>query len=437
MQVLARWKSALIVPLLLAARCGDGASEPPAIQAPLDRAVAAGLPGVIALVETPESERILASSGLSNRQTGEPMNPGALFRIASNSKTFVAAAAAELHARGTLGLDDPMSRWLPDSVTTRIENGDSVTLRQLLHHTSGVYDYLANDAFWNAVDSDPAHRWTALEALAYAFDEPALFPPGEDWDYSNSNYLLAGLIIDAATGSHHSAAIRSLLLEPLDLKETFYEYRDPLVGNLAHGYADIDGDGRLDDTYSYDQGYGLADGGLISTASDLARFIGKIAGSGGPLSEAAQQELSSGFIPLGGGDAYGLGIARIATPLGTALGHGGNVMGYASEMFYFQDLRTVVVVFANGTDDALDGIFERLVSEILQAAGKSLGRRLEPGWRPRKRTLYRGSRAGELFPRSSENRSLPGLATPVFNGQWNMARRLLSNPPDTSRRFTP
>lgn len=329
------------------------------LQVLLDGAVDDGLPGVISLVQTPRS-RHLAASGFADRAAGQALRPEHLFRIASNSKTFLAIVAAELHVEGRLDLDAPIKRWLPASITSHIAHSSTITTRQMLQHTSGIYDYLENDRFWDAVDARPGHRWTTLEAVAYAFDRPAEFSPGQDWSYSNTNYLLAGLIVDTVTQHHHSAEIRSRILQPLGLNATSYEYREPLAGTLVHGYADLDEDGTLDDTYRYDQGYGLADGGMISSASDLAVFIRSVGREDGLLAASVRREVLGNMVSTGDDDLYGLGISRFPSPYGFGFGHGGNLAGYSTSMDYFPEKDITIVACTNGSDGPLDAKFDRL-----------------------------------------------------------------------------
>lgn len=329
-----------------------------ALQQALDDAVADGLPGVIVYAETPDGV-FAGASGVSNRATGARMTAQTPFRIASNSKLALGIAAAQLHADGTFDLDAPISRYLSGPVIDRIDNAPQATTRQLLTHTAGVYDYLGDDGFWAAVERDRDRVWTAEEALEYAWDVDALFALGTDYDYSNTGYLLAGLALDAVLGQHHAAHFRSRIFEPLGMTTAWYEHNDTPRGPFSHGYADLEGDAGLEDLHAWDQGYGLADGGLIMSAPDMATLIKAVAapsGSGSWLTSSARAELLRG-VDAGGGELYGLGVSVD----GGRYGHGGNIPGYQSEMFSWPDEGVTLVVFANGTEGELDDVFAELV----------------------------------------------------------------------------
>ncbi|MCA9537773.1 MAG: beta-lactamase family protein, partial [Myxococcales bacterium] len=276
--------------------------------------------------------------------------------------------AAMMAAEGELDLDEPVAEFLPDEVVDRVANVSQVTLRQLFQHTAGIPDYLETDGFNDAAEADPTHRWTAAEAMVYAYDLPAEFAPGTDWSYSNSNYLLAGMVLDDILGHSHAIEFRARIFDPLGMDSTFYEHQEAIDGPLVHGYGDEDEDGTLDDWTNRDQGYGLADGGVVSTAVDLAVFIHAVATDEDWLSPAAREEMFA-TVESEEGEAYGLGVGLTTTASrGLTYGHGGAVTGYVSEMFYNVDRDTTLVVFANGSETDLDEAFESLVDDLLDLA---------------------------------------------------------------------
>ncbi len=355
----------LVAPALaLAVSCGPAvALEASNHDELVDEAVALGLPGIILLVDRPgDEDDFLAARGEADRSAGAPMTPDARFRIASNSKSFVGLAAAQLELEGLVQLDAPAAQWLPEPVVSRIENADAATLRQLLNHTAGTFDYLENDDFWAEVDRDPARAWTLLDAIAFAYDEPAEFAPGDGWAYSNTNYMLAGLALEGATGQTWGEVVRGRVLEPLALEASFIEGQTPATGAIVHGYSAADGD--LRDMFSVNTGYGLPDGGVVSTAEDLSRFLRALATRAEPLRAAST--LATSELVDAGDDRYGLGISRWPDIKGyEAWGHGGNLEGYASEMYYFPALETSIVVLVNGSDGELDATFDAVVDRAL------------------------------------------------------------------------
>ncbi len=334
----------------------------------LTEAVDEGLPGVIIWVDaTDDADDYTAAAGFANRATEAPMTLDTRFRIASNTKSFVGLAAAQQHAAGTLDLDAKAQNYIDPSITEEIENADTATVRQLLNHSAGTYDYLGSNGFWDAVDDDPTHVWSAEEALAFAFGKKASFAAGTSWEYSNTNFLLAGLAIDSATGAHHSQAIRQGILKPLAMDSTYYEHHETANGTLAHGYQEFGSD-DVEDTFAYDSGYGLADGGIITTAGDLATYIGALGRLDTRLGEMALTEVFASPESPKEGELYSLGISRFSDTYGELVGHGGNVPGYNSDMFYHPGTDTVIVIMANGSDGHMDAIYEALVERTLKLA---------------------------------------------------------------------
>lgn len=349
--------------VLLLSGCLDTSKEDVTYQDILYLAVSEGLPGVILLVRTPDSE-FEGACGFADLENEVPMDVHHLFRIASISKSFIGVLSTMLHCEGVISLDDPITEWLSPSITDHIQYSDRITVRQLLNHTSGIPDYSENEQFRQAIIENPDNHWSAKRALLYAYDQPAYFEPGTDWYYSNTNYILAGLILDNALGYHHSQAIRSRILGPLQMIFTFYEHHEDITGDIVHGYADYDRDGILDDI-TFDQGYGLADSGLVSTVGDLAVFIESLF----TISEFPNPDYKDEFLrellPKGE-DFYGLGIMKYPTEYGTGYGNGGRFCGYESSMIYFPHHDVTIVYFANGTGGRLDRILDDLLDGVLK-----------------------------------------------------------------------
>lgn len=335
----------------------------------LDSGVRAGLVGVALTVDGP-GVHFDGAAGYADKDQKVAWRPEHLFRIASNSKTFLGVVAAQLAEEGKLDLDAPLADYVSAGIVARIENAGTATVRQALNHTSGIYDYLDSDGFSDACDANPSRVWSPEDALTYAYDEDASFAPGEDWEYSNSNYLLAGLAIDAAVGHHHSIEIRNRILNPLGLEATFYEHQEAIDGEIVHGYAVPEDGDALKDYFAYDQGYGMADGGLVATASDLSRFITAVGSGTALLSTEARGLMFGQMIPLEDNEQYGLGVSLLATPYGAAVAHGGGLDGYTSEMFYFQERDISIALFTNVSGDEEEETFEALLDAVqAQALG--------------------------------------------------------------------
>ncbi len=290
----------------------------------------------------------LVWTGVSgNSFPGAPIVSDMYFDIGSAAKNFVAALILKLSEEGALSLEDPLSRWLPNFV-----NVDSrVTIRQLLGHTSGISNFTANQSFWDAVFRSPSRRWLPEEVLSYI--GPADFPPGASWNYSNTNYTLLGMIAERAAGCSLSTALRRRLLDPLGLTNTFLEAEEAVPGTIAHGWFDMNGDGRYDDISGIDRTsqttatWGA--GGMVSTAADVARwacalFEGKVLSAASLSQMLAFRDASVPPTPIVG---YGLGALRAFFSGREYWGHGGDMIGYTAIMLYAPKERVSIGVLFN------------------------------------------------------------------------------------------
>jgi len=249
-----------------------------------------------------------------------PLRPDGTLRIASNTKTWVAAAVLRLVEDGRLDLDAPIERALsPASVATLRAGGyrpDAITVRMLLQHTSGVYDYASDESFIARVMQDPTRRWTRAEQLQWAMTAGAPYgAPGEVFHYCDTGYILLGEVLEVVTGQPMPAAMRSLLdFDALGLRATWFETLEPEPANApprllqrseGMDVAQIDPSSDL---------YG--GGGLVSTLPEMARFYrallqGEVFDRPSTLAtmiEPSPQSLASG----GGGYGMGLGRLRLA-----------------------------------------------------------------------------------------------------------------------------
>jgi len=249
------------------------------LQAVLDSVVESGVtPGIMMRLDAPSIGLDWSGvAGVADLETGRPLSPRNPVRIASNTKTFVAAAALRLWEDGWLELDDPVADYLPaiyaDLLASDGYNLDAMTIRHLLTHTSGLYDYADRDLFVEAILADPMHRWTPAEQLALAVEWGDPYgAPGEVYRYSDTGYVVLGLIVESVYEKGLAEAVRELVgLDALGLSDTWWEtLEDPPSGaaDRAHQYM-----GERD-TYSWDPSLDLyGGGGLVSTADDLTTFM--------------------------------------------------------------------------------------------------------------------------------------------------------------------
>ena len=249
------------------------------LQAVLDSVVEAGsTPGIMLRLDAPSlGFSWSGASGVADIATGTPLARENPVRIASNTKTFVAAATLRLWEDGLLGLDDPLSRYLPAEYAELLAADgydlEAITIRHLLTHTSGLYDYADRDLFIEAVLADPTHRWTPAEQIGLAVEWGDPYgAAGEVYRYSDTGYVVLGLVLESVYGKPLAACLRELLnFEGLELRSTWMEtLEDPPFGasDRAHQYL------GEQDTYDFDPSLDLyGGGGLVSTADDMAVFM--------------------------------------------------------------------------------------------------------------------------------------------------------------------
>jgi D-alanyl-D-alanine carboxypeptidase len=286
------------------------------------------------------------------------------FPAGSIAKTFVAATTLQLSEEGRFGLDDPLTKVLPASVTARFADADRITVRMLLNHSSGLAEYI-DDGFHAEVAADPRRRWTVTELLDRAAALSRTSAPGERFAYNNTDYNLLGEIIEQATGKSWRAAVRERVIKPLRLKYTSL----PAPGRVqsgrdfAHGYEPAAG--KLLDLTQVDSSMAGAAGGhaLWTTTGDLWRFLrGLLAGK---LFErrSTLAEMRT-FLPADGADGrvgYGLGLERYVLPGGVeVIGHMGTTAGYRAFMFHLPARRTEIAMVTNSPVDPTPALFPAL-----------------------------------------------------------------------------
>ena len=330
------------------------------IQAKLDSALkAAKIPGATLGIAFADGKTLAIAVGLADSAKGEAMTPTSLMPQGSVGKTYVAAVALQLVAEGRLFLDDPVSRYLGKKPWfRRLPNAEAMTVRQIMNHTSGLVRYEFDERFLADLLKDPYKTWKVEEQLAYLFDQDAPFPAGEGWDYSDTNYLVLGLIIEQLTGKKLNDEIQRRVIKPAGLRETIPNDKPDLP--IVQGYAGDENpfggnvmmvNGRM----TMDPAFEGAGGGWSSTAVDLARWAKKLyEGSivpGARIAEAVKGVPSE----LGSGVRYGLGVIIWPSPKGPVWGHSGYFPGYITEMRYYPDAKIAIALQVNTSVDRAFG----------------------------------------------------------------------------------
>lgn len=314
----------------------------PDLQQVVERLVAGGAPGALAIVRTPTGVH-RAAAGFASLNPKVPLRPTDRFRIASVTKTFVAALVLRLQAEHRLGLEDSVERWLPHTVP----HGTAITVRELLNHTSGLFDYDDDSTWVNARISKPGRQWSPRELISIANSHRPLFEPGTNWSYSNTNYVLLGLVVEAATKTSLAEALQSRLFRPLSLSSTSYPPGTAIEGRYAHGYFVSRPPlpyraGTLIDISTILSPSGWGAGQMLSNADDLTRFFAALLG-GRVLPAAQLKAMKNEVLP----HRYGLGLRITNTSCGKAFGHNGDFPGYRNTVWATADGRRVISVMVN------------------------------------------------------------------------------------------
>ncbi len=343
------------------------------LQAALDRLRDRdGIPGVSATILFPDGSAWRGVSGLADVTAGTSVTPDTAFAVGSISKTFVAALILDLVADGKLRLDDSARRYLPTIVIDR-----AITIRELLDHTSGLYDYFFNPGIDRALRADRAAAWSVSRTLRYV-GKP-YFRPGTGWHYSNTNYLLLGLIAERVGGGSVASQLRDRYLGPLGLSRTFYQVAEKPRGPVAHGYR-FAGAKRTLPPIDLADGTGVtpfrsvvtaagAAGSIASTSWDVARWAHDL--YSGRVLDAASLDLMLGDVaatavykpPL----PYGLGVQAATVGGFPTLGHRGRLLGSQGVVRYFPDPGLTIAVLTN--QSRADP--SRLLIELLRIAAPS------------------------------------------------------------------
>jgi D-alanyl-D-alanine carboxypeptidase len=330
------------------------------LQRDLDAITATGVPGVLAEVRTGDRQ-LRGTSGVANLDSGKPVNPGGFFRIGSNTKTFVSVVVLQLVAEHRLSLDDTVRHWLPGVVHGNGNDGDKITVGELLQHTSGLHNY--TDDLQAQITSPEAyrklefHQFSRQDLLNIALAHRPDSAPGAAWNYSNTNYILLGMIIEKVTHDSWEDQVTRRIILPLGLHHTYAPGTSTrLPQPHATGYLIFDENTRVDTTAENMSWAGSA-GALVSTAADLTRFWSAI--GHGTLLPPAQVRQMRRTVPANGGDSasvpgsrYGLGIFNIPLSCGGGYwSHEGDVPGYNTIGAVSSDGRTTVVLSINSNVD--------------------------------------------------------------------------------------
>lgn len=287
-----------------------------------------------------DGKRWSYATGTASYEMPRPVEPNFSFRIGSITKTFTASVVLQLAEEKQLNLDDTVEKWLPGVVQGNGYDGSKITIRQLLNHTSGIAAYTDLDMRDITLPQNPFRYYSTDELISLALAKPPVFAPGEGWDYSNTNTVIAGEIIRKVTGDTYAEQIRKRFIEPLGLKETFVmEASSHIPGKHANGY-NMDRSGRLYDLTEINQSWANAAGDMVSTVEDLTTFFSALLGGKLLNQELMNQMLTTVDSPIG---KVGLGVYEEKTPDGQSYwGHAGGTFGFETRVGGPIDRKSVV-----------------------------------------------------------------------------------------------
>ena len=325
------------------------------------------IPGIAAAIITEDNQTWEGSVGYADLDQQTQVVPETLFSVGSITKTFIAALTMKCIEYGLLTLDDTVDMWLPDLPNpARYTVHPSITIRQLLNHTSGIFNYTDRLLPWLVLAINAEHHWTHDEVLRL-IGRP-YFNPGEGWHYSNSNYYLLGMILEKASEQQITTLLHDELLDPLGLTATFLDAAEEVPFSIAKGYQYRGGKAVLDPLSVHRTGtysYAWTAGALVSRPTDIARFLHGLFSNRvvSPSSLTAMRDtVQTGADTI----EYGLGIMKIASPLyGTIWMHGGMINGYTATFWYIAQAHITIAVTANLSSANVDAVAAELLNAVI------------------------------------------------------------------------
>lgn len=312
------------------------------------------VPGLVALVvDHNKGIDWIYEAGVSDISKNLPMNRDYIFRIGSNTKTFVITVLLQLADEKKLSLDDKLSKYFPE-----YPESDFITIAMLANMTSGIYNYTNDENFWTAIENNPTKVWTPKELTDWGFSFKLNFLPGSKWEYSNTNTIIIGRIIESVTGNSLENEIRKRIIQPLHLKNTgFLTSGLDFPSPHPRGYYNGEYEPGVDLTVFNDISWAWAAGSAYSNPRELQKYVEALV-EGELVSASMQQRRLNDLRFLTENTYYGLGILK----RGSFYGHNGALFGFSSSM-YHSNLRnaTIIIYFNALLPELADMLFFKIV----------------------------------------------------------------------------
>ncbi len=350
-----------------------------AFQQIIDTYTAKGLPGISVYIQ--DTDGVWAGAGgMADIQENIPFQPCTVSKVASITKMFVGTLTMMLVEDGLIALDDKVDPYLPKEVLEEVTNARGATIKQLMQHTTGIYDIISDNGFYLSVLNDPDKHWSADDLITLAYGKDAHFAQGTSCLYSNTNTLLLSMVLDKLTGRPHHLLLREKILDPLGLNDTYYYSHDILPPYTAQGYYDLYNNGTIANVTNFNTGSGNGYGGMFSTVFDIATFLRALVVDQTLLTPASLAEMQE-FIPeIDPEDAandlfLGAGMMKryFNQPLDSpnfGIGHTGRDLAYSANCFYFPYHETICCFIVNyGTNgkSALRDVFFEFQNALTDA----------------------------------------------------------------------
>ncbi|MFP4497126.1 MAG: serine hydrolase domain-containing protein [Vulcanimicrobiota bacterium] len=314
------------------------------------------VPGLVVTVRVPGEGYWTEAFGKSNLETGETLELNDKFRMGSITKTYTVTVLLQLVDEGKIQLDDPLSLYMPD-----FPNSEAVTIRNLASNSSGIFDYTHDETFIEILENDIQTYFSPSQLVEFAKNHPPLFPPGTKYSYSNTNFVIIGMIIEQITGNSLNEEFENRIFKPLGLKNTSYPDGNSIPAPYTHGYMATNDEDELYDVTEINPSIAGSAGAMISDLEDVCTWCEALV-SGALLTPQTQQERLklNGFSDENKNLKYCLGIYY----MGDFLGHDGSIFGYNTAMFYLPSRNATIVILSNKQCGSSLSIFMKLAENL-------------------------------------------------------------------------
>ncbi len=345
------------------------------LQRILDTYTDKGLPGAVVLVRD-HFGTWAGAAGKAELKGGTPMRPCHVSKVASITKLMLGTVALQLVEEGKLYLDDRVRKYLPRSKTENIGNARRATIRQLMNHRSGIYDVVSDQGFYLGILDEPDKEWSTKEILDHVRNEDPYFAQGSGERYSNTNFTLLSLVLEAASGKEHQQLLQERIFNPLRMGSSYYDPHDELPEHTAHGYYDLYNEGSIVDLTPYSTGNGNGYTGVYSTVQDLKTFIEALYRDKTLLADSTLQQMQTFKGSELDGKKFGLASYKDFLDRGSdeyAFGHRGRDLAYSAGAYYFPEkdiTLTLLVNYGTNGDSHLKPTFREFRRKVVDAVLK-------------------------------------------------------------------